>query len=397
MRFFPTMAFVARALLFAVASYYATWASAADENESFHRFWPDNLFAVDFVSEQTGYIAGQGGTVLRTTDGGENWDALYIGKNELIRRLDFVSEKEGWAIGHRGSIFHTANAGEDWEVQFEVPGTYLRDVAFADKKHGWVVGHGATILHTADGGISWQKQEMRGFNGRDLPRFHGVYARDQNTAVVVGEFGTVVHTENGGELWLLTPSDIGVTWLAVSGQGGLIYTVGADGTAAYLALATDAQRKEIDRETAEVAVKKELKARKKAKRRKKEFVAKMVEALPRADIEYIVNPIDTGTEEHLFDLTALSDGSALVVGRSTVLKVSVNGAEPLSPAIDVPLGFVWMGGVSVAPSGTFWAVGIRGMVVKGDTTTLQFATAFNLASSDNITLISNQWTERNGQ
>ena len=115
MRFFPTMAFVARALLFAVASYYATWASAADENESFHRFWPDNLFAVDFVSEQTGYIAGQGGTVLRTTDGGENWDALYIGKNELIRRLDFVSEKEGWAIGHRGSIFHTANAGEDWQ------------------------------------------------------------------------------------------------------------------------------------------------------------------------------------------------------------------------------------------------------------------------------------------
>ena len=387
----------ARILLAGVCTVFAAFASAAEEAGSFHRFWPDNLFAVDFVSEQTGFIAGQGGTVLRTTDGGKTWGALYISENQLIRRVDFVSENEGWAVGHRGSIFHTSDAGNSWEVQYEVPDTYLRDVAFVDKNHGWVVGHKATILHTSDGGASWQEQEMRGFTGRDLPRLHGVYARDENTAIIVGEFGTVIHTENGGELWLVTPSDIGVTWLAVDGHGDSIYTVGSDGTAASLTLATDEQRVEIDRAAAEAAEKAELKARKKAERRKKEYVPNVVEALPRADLEYIVNLVDTGTAEHLFDVAALSDGSVLIVGRSAVSKLTENGAEPLTPAAVVPLAYVWFGGVSVTPSGMFWAVGIRGLVVRGDTSTMQFAPAFNLGSSDNITLITNRWTVRNGR
>jgi len=388
---------VVRVLLAGVCAVFAASASTEEEPDSFHRFWPDNLFVADFVSEHTGFVAGQGGTVLRTTDGGKTWGALYVGKNELIRRADFVSEKEGWAVGHRGSIFHTSDAGNSWEVQYEVPDVYLRDVAFADKNHGWVVGHNATILHTSDGGASWQKQEMRGFIGRDLPRLHSVYVRDENTAVVVGEFGTVIHTENGGELWLVTPSEVGVTWLAVDGHGDSIYTVGADGTAAYLTLATDEQRAEIDRAVAEAAENAERKARKKAERRKKKYVPKVVEVLPRVDIEYMVNLVDTGTTEHLFDVAALPDGSALVVGRSTVSKLTENGTEPLTPAADVPLAYIWFGGVSVTPSGTFWAVGIRGLVVRGDTSTMQFAPAFNLGYSDNITLITNRWTVRNGR
>jgi photosystem II stability/assembly factor-like uncharacterized protein len=304
-----TASAVVHVILAGVCAAFTAVASANEESDAFHRFWPDNLFAVDFVTEQTGFIAGQGGTVLRTTDGGENWDALYIGENELIRRIDFVSENDGWAVGHRGAIFHTSDAGNSWEVQYRATDTYLRDVAFVDKNHGWAVGHNATILHTSNGGQSWQKQEMRGFKGRDLPRLHGVYAKDRSTAIVVGEFGTVIHTENGGELWLVTPSDIGVTWLAVDGAGGSIYVAGSDGSAAYLTPATDEQRLEMDRAAAEAAEKAEQKARKKAKRRKKKYVPPKVEVLPRADIEYIVNLVDTGTTEHLFDVATLHDDS----------------------------------------------------------------------------------------
>jgi len=374
---------VVRVFLAGVCAAITSFASANEESDSFHRFWPDNLFAVDFVTEQTGFIAGQGGTVLRTTDGGENWDALYIGENELIRRIDFVSESDGWAVGHRGAIFHTSDAGNSWEVQYRATDTYLRDVAFVDKNHGWAVGHNATILHTSNGGQSWQKQEMRGFKGRDLPRLHGVYAKDRSTAIVVGEFGTVIHTENGGELWLVTPSDIGVTWLAVDG--------------AYLTPATDEQRLEMDRAAAEAAEKAEQKARKKAKRRKKKYVPPKVEVLPRADIEYIVNLVDTGTTEHLFDVATLHDDSVIVVGRSVVFRLSQNAVEPMAPAADFPLAYVWFGGAAASPSGAFWGVGIRGLVVRGNTRTSDFAPAFNLGSSDNITLVTNRWASSNGR
>ena len=388
---------VVRVFLAGVCAAITSFASANEESDSFHRFWPDNLFAVDFVTEQTGFIAGQGGTVLRTTDGGENWDALYIGENELIRRIDFVSESDGWAVGHRGAIFHTSDAGNSWEVQYRATDTYLRDVAFVDKNHGWAVGHNATILHTSDGGQSWQKQEMRGFKGRDLPRLHGVYAKDRTTAIVVGEFGTVIHTENGGELWLVTPSDIGVTWLAVDGVGDSIYVAGSDGSAAYLTPATDEQRLEMDRVAAEAAEKAEQRARKKAKRRKKKYVPPKVEALPRADVEYIVNLVDTKTAEHLFDIAALHDGSVLIVGRSVVFKLSQDGVGPMVPSADFPLAYVWFGGASVTPSGTFWGVGIRGLVVRGDTHASEFAPAFNLGSSENVSLVTNRWATRNGR
>jgi photosystem II stability/assembly factor-like uncharacterized protein len=392
-----TASAVVHVILAGVCAAFTAVASANEESDAFHRFWPDNLFAVDFVTEQTGFIAGQGGTVLRTTDGGENWDALYIGENELIRRIDFVSENDGWAVGHRGAIFHTSDAGNSWEVQYRVPDTYLRDVAFVDKNHGWAVGHNATILHTSNGGQSWQKQEMRGFKGRDLPRLHGVYAKDRSTAIVVGEFGTVIHTENGGELWLVTPSDIGVTWLAVDGAGGSIYVAGSDGSAAYLTPATDEQRLEMDRAAAEAAEKAEQKARKKAKRRKKKYVPPKVEVLPRADIEYIVNLVDTGTTEHLFDVATLHDDSVIVVGRSVVFRLSQNAVEPMAPAADFPLAYVWFGGAAASPSGAFWGVGIRGLVVRGNTRTSDFAPAFNLGSSDNITLVTNRWASSNGR
>ncbi len=40
---------------------------AADDDASFYRFWPDNLFSVEFV---IGDIGDHSGTVLRTIDGG---------------------------------------------------------------------------------------------------------------------------------------------------------------------------------------------------------------------------------------------------------------------------------------------------------------------------------------
>jgi len=397
LKFYLTTGSAARAALFGVIALCAAWVSAADEGESFHRFWPDNLFAVEFVTAQTGYIAGQAGTVLRTTDGGESWDALYIGKNELIRRVSFVSEKEGWAVGHRGSIFHTADAGNSWEVQHEMPGIYLRDVSFLDKEHGWVVGHDATILHTKDGGVSWQAQQMRGFTGRDLPRFHGVYVKDMNTAVIVGEFGTVTHTENGGVLWTVTPGVADTTWLTVGGAGDLIFLAGLDGNTAYLSFANDEQRAEFDREKLEQAAKDEAKARKKAKRRKKTYVPKVVEAIPRSSIEYLFNPIDSGSKEHMFDLAMGSDGSAVVVGRSSAIRLTPEKAQPFTASAELPLDFVWFGGISMTPAGDFWVVGIRGLVGHSDALGEIISPALNLGVSDNIRLVTNQWMKNNGQ
>ena len=383
------------ALLVTVFGYLFGTTSASDDNTpEFHRFWPDNLFAVEFVTDNVGYIAGYSGTVLRTLDGGKNWDALYIGRNELIRRLSFIDDNTGWAVGHRGSIFHTGDAGMTWSVQKEIPGIYLRDVDFFNRDHGWVVGHDANIWKTSDGGKTWQQQNLLGYQGRDIPRLHGIYAKDADTAILVGEFGVLAHTENGGKFWLITPVKSKVTWLAVDGADDTAYVVGLDGEILRLSIATETQRKEIDRLAVTEAAKAEAKARARAKRRKQQYVKKETGFQPRSDIEYFTEAIDSGSREHFFDVTVTSSNEAVVVGRSAILKITDNMTSFLTPDNDFPLPFVWMGGVAVTSKGIIWAPGIRGLVVAGDLDEMTFDQAFNLATTDDVRQVSSRWSRQ---
>ncbi len=379
---------IIQVLLFSVATIAV--AENTDTAE-FRRFWPDNLFAVDFVNDKTGFIAGYSGTVLRTIDGGESWDFFYIGRSELIRRLSFSDELNGWAAGHRGSIFHTDNGGESWQVQKELPGLYLRDIYFVDKLNGWVVGHDANIWHTSDGGKNWEQQYLLGFKGRDAPRLNGIYAKDAKTAILVGEFGVIGHTENGGTTWLTTPVESATTWLMVTGVRDSFFAVGLDGAIAQLSIATPEQREQIDNRQAAKEAMEEVRLRKKAKRLKRLYVKKEVTTLPVAEIEYKVDMLKSGTKEHLFAVAPVDDNSVIAVGRSMVLKISGTTVTKLEAAKGFPLPYIWLGGVTVTPSGVIWAAGIRGMIVTGTVNSMSFSSAFNLATSEKITQKSSRW------
>ncbi len=378
-------------VLFSVSYPIASSAEKEVEPGNFFRFSPDNLFAVEFVNPKVGFIAGYSGTFLRTRDGGKNWEAFYIGRNELIRRLSFVDENTGWAVGHRGTIFHTEDAGQTWEIQKELTGIYIRDVDFFDHDNGWVVGHDGHIWNTIDGGSTWQQQYLLGFQGRDAPRLHGVYAKDARTAILVGEFGVVGHTENGGDTWLVTPIKSKTTWMSIKGSVDDIYVVGLDGNIIRLLIATEEQRAEVVQRLAKEAAKKEKRARAKAKRLKREYVKKEVKSLPVSEIDYHAEVVDANTKEHLLDVAITANGKAVVVGRSIVLKVDGSTATQLKTDPEFPLPYVWFGGVAVTSDGTIWAPGIRGLVVSGNLNDMTYEPVFNLATSANVKLISNRW------
>jgi hypothetical protein len=370
---------------------------ASVEQGKFHRFWPDNLYAVEFVSDKVGYVAGYSGSLFKTGDGGDTWSGIYMGSNELIRNMSFVDEQNGWAVGHRGSILHTFDAGLTWEVQHTDKGVYLRDISFADLNNGWAVGHDTHIWHTTDGGKTWQNQQLTGFEGRDLPRLHAVIAKDANTAILVGEFGVVAHTENAGGLWLVSYNADAGTLLSIAQQGDTAIAVGLDGGIFALTVATEDQRAEAVKVRAAKRAKLIARAMKKAKRRKKEYVPLEFEDIPETQMDFHVSKIDSGTTEHLYDVTE-ANGSVIAAGASSLLKISVKQRAPvvvsLVPAEGFPLPFVWMGGVSVTPSGDVWAAGIRGMIVKGSASDMTFGMKLNIAAPGAVKLVSNRWGEK---
>jgi len=56
----------AQALAFLVTGIATAENGASGDHNQFHRFWPDNLYAVEFVSDEVGFIAGYSGSVFKT-------------------------------------------------------------------------------------------------------------------------------------------------------------------------------------------------------------------------------------------------------------------------------------------------------------------------------------------
>lgn len=360
------------------------------------RLWPDNLFAIEFSDEKHGIIAGESGRVLRTSDGGESWTLSYIGTSELIRRVSFIDLRHAWAVGHRGSVFHSENGGETWTQQRASDDVYLRDISFSDAENGWAVGHGATILNTKDGGASWQPQRITGYTGRDLPRLHGVVALSADRAVAVGEFGVIVHTENGGELWTTTPVETDVTWTAIDGVQDELVIVGLDGNAARLIVATKEQREaivDILRQQAEVE---EAKKKRKARLRKKEYIPQPINVSV-GDVEYVLDQFDTFSSEHFFDVDYLPDGQSVIAGQSLILGLDAKGTVPFANNDNLPVEFMWFGGVASNGPGKFMAVGIRGVVVQGEVATKKYWPKLTVAGPipETIKVESTNWDKNN--
>lgn len=278
------------------------------------RYIPDDLFGVDFIDQNQGWVTGYYGSLLRTGDGGGAWAVSSIGQPDLIRRIDFVDPKNGWAVGHRGGIFVTTDGGESWAVQHNETGANMRDISFVDSLNGWAVGHNQTILHTINGGGEWIRQEFV-FEGLDPPRISGVAAYSPQEAIAVGEFGLIVSTNDGGLNWtrVMTPNKGTYTAVAVTSDHAI--AVGIDGLAVQV---------------------------------------------PRGGT--MATLIPTNTRLHLLDIALDSSGNGFAVGLGSAYRISKGELVPVKLEVAGGGELAWLGGVGLLPDGGAVAVGSRGLI-----------------------------------
>ena len=125
-----------------------------------------NLRALSFVSNDSGWVAGDSGTVLLTTDGGNSWLLQDPGVTHDIGDIVFLDRRHGWALaqdvsfGDKGTygtyILRTADGGESWDSLF-IALELLHAITFLDTLNGWAGGEFGTILNSTDGGASWNR------------------------------------------------------------------------------------------------------------------------------------------------------------------------------------------------------------------------------------------------
>ncbi|MFE0880049.1 oxidoreductase [Streptomyces smyrnaeus] len=120
------------------------------------------------VSRSAAWVAGSGGSVLRTTDGGRTWrDVSPPGAAGLeLRDIETFGTRGAVALaigaGDASRVFRTEDGGAHWRETFRNtdPAAFYNCVTFFDRRNGLIVGDPVDgkfrVLATRDGGRHWR-------------------------------------------------------------------------------------------------------------------------------------------------------------------------------------------------------------------------------------------------
>ena len=140
-----------------------------------------------------GWLVGDGGLVLGTSDGGQTWQPPHwqtalasgtplgaAGLAGRVRQYDFsavaVRGPQVWIAGSPGDrVFHSADGGRSWTVGKTDQTVPISAITFVDDLHGWCGGALGTIAATDDGGQTWHQQRT----GAERVALMGIFSEPQ--------------------------------------------------------------------------------------------------------------------------------------------------------------------------------------------------------------------------
>ncbi len=119
------------------------------------------LYTVRFRDPKNGLIAGLGGVVLRTADGGRTWRYRVMDRKQALFAVATFGES-AFAVGEKGFVRFSDDGGGRWEVprdgRFPKLFTFMRDVDFeSEQRLGLIVGQEGLILRSRDRGRTWSQ------------------------------------------------------------------------------------------------------------------------------------------------------------------------------------------------------------------------------------------------
>ena len=101
---------------------------------------PSSISDIFFVDGHNGWIVGNSGMIMHSTDGGATWNAQASGVTNNLQRAFFVNARVGYVgMAGRSSILRTADGGETWE-RISLPGRIACSVSgVVTKKSGGLI------------------------------------------------------------------------------------------------------------------------------------------------------------------------------------------------------------------------------------------------------------------
>lgn len=154
----------------------------------------------DFINQNTGWVCGVGGVILKTTDGGNNWIQQTSGVTKILNGIDAVDENLLWCVGQWNTILKSTNGGVNWSAMRDGTtgtATFLK-VYFLNPNTGWML-KANYILRTTNGGAAFDSTNTI------FTFLWDIYFKDALTGVLCADGARIMRSTDGGVIWNLVP------------------------------------------------------------------------------------------------------------------------------------------------------------------------------------------------
>ncbi len=161
------------------------------------------LLDIEFINQNTGWVCGDGGTIIKTTNGGLNWVLQNSGvPNKPLYGIHPVNENVVYCVGWFETILKTTDGGKNWLIIRNGPwgmGNSYLEVYFLNENTGWYTGTSPYIYKTTNGGFSIDSTQINYAFIRDI------YFKDSNNGILCSDGAGIFKSTNGGVNWFQVP------------------------------------------------------------------------------------------------------------------------------------------------------------------------------------------------
>lgn len=159
----------------------------------------DDLFCIQFLDANTGYAVSFYEKLLKTTNGGTNWQIINLNLVGNEKTIYFINSLTGWTGTFNGKIAKTTDGGTTWTTQITgLPPVQV--IEFANSTTGYATGQTEMFIRTTNGGTSWVSHYPPSGS------FWGMDVLSPDIVYICGNALRIYFTSNGGINWEMQSS-----------------------------------------------------------------------------------------------------------------------------------------------------------------------------------------------
>ena len=235
-------------IFFVMAAMLLPLSVQADDTSAMAKLAGQSMLLDGVSRENVMAVVGERGHVLISSDG-KSWQQITVPTRTTLTGVYFRDKQNGWVVGHDAVILRTTDGGKQWQTVYSDPEgeTPLFDIWFRDEKYGIALGAYGLYLVSEDSGASWDVSELNVITEKSADdsgeeeikaeddddfldsydlHLNSIALADNGKLYIVAEAGKAYRSDDFGESWVpLAPDYIGSFFgiLPVTGDTVLVF------------------------------------------------------------------------------------------------------------------------------------------------------------------------------